>query len=140
MTDIAHIFCKRFSNRDSDAFLELFQDDAIYIDSLYGEFRGKEAIRGFHKRCHEEAKDYDFRPKNIISEAGEIAFEWELKFVLLTPFAKGKEITVDGSSFMSLQDGKIKSYREYSDSVFILLKGNVPEEKIIKFFRKKYSL
>ena len=140
MTNIANIFCKRFSNKSSQAFLELFTDDAIYIDSLYGEYRGKEAIRKFHKRCHEEAKDYHFRPKNIILQENELAFEWELEFTLLTPFAKGKKIAVNGCSFMGLQNGKIKSYREYADSVFILLKGNVPEEKIVKFFRKKYRL
>ena len=140
MSNIAKIFCERFSNKDSEAFLELFTDDAIYVDSLYGEYKGKEAIRAFHKRCHEEAEDYDFRPKEIISEGDKVAFEWELRFILLTPFAKGKRIIVSGCSFINLKAGKIASYREYSDSVFILLEGNVPDDKIIKFFRKKYRL
>ncbi len=139
MKEFAQLFCKRFCVPNSEAFLELFTEDAIYIDSLYGEYKGKGAIKKFHTRCHEEAKKYVFVPKNIISEGSEIAFEWEFEFTLTTPFAKGKRIKVHGSSFMSIDNGKICSYREYSDSVSILLKGNVPEDKIIHFYRKKYQ-
>jgi len=138
--NIAEEFCKRFSKKDTDSFLELFLDDAIYIDSLYGEYKGRDKIREFHKRCHEEAKDYNFIPKNIISQEDKMAFEWELSFTLLTPFAPGKRVTVNGCSFISLRDGKISSYREYADSISILLKGNVPEDKIMKFFKKKYGM
>ena len=137
--NIAEEFCKRFSKKDTDSFLELFLNNAIYIDSLYGEYRGKDEIREFHKRCHKEAKNYNFIPKNIISREDKVAFEWELSFILLTPFATGKKVTVNGCSFIDLRDGKISSYREYADSISILLKGNVPEDKIIKFFKKKYG-
>lgn len=140
MKEIARKFCERFSSKDSVAFSELFTDDATYIDSLYGKYSGKEAIKGFHQRCHEEAENYIFEPKNIICQGNEVSFEWELTFTLSTPFARGKRLTIDGCSFMSLKNGKISSYREYSDSVFILLNGNVPEDKIIKFFRKKYAI
>ena len=94
MKEFAQLFCKRFCVPNSEAFLELFTEDAIYIDSLYGEYKGKGAIKKFHTRCHEEAKKYVFVPKNIISEGSEIASEWELEFTLTTPFAKGKRIKV----------------------------------------------
>jgi len=140
MSEIVKIFCERFSNKDSNKFVELFTDNATYLDSLYGEYKGKDAIIEFHKRCHKEAKDYKFILKNIISEGNRIAFEWELTFVSMTPFSKGKEITVTGSGFITMENGKISSYREYTDSIAILLKGNVPDDKIIKFYRKKYKI
>ncbi len=142
MSEIAKIFCERFCNKDSNTFVELFADNASYLDSLYGEYKGKDAIKGFHKRCHEEAKDYTFIPKNVISENNNIAFEWELSFTSLTPFSKGKRITVEGSGFISIDidNGKIVSYKEYTDSIAILLKGQVPDEKIIKFYRRKYKI
>lgn len=140
MSEIARIFCERFSNKDSDKFIELFTDDAVYLDSLYGEYKGKDAIAEFHKRCHKEAKDYRFIPKNIISEGKRTAFEWELTFVSMTHFSKGKEITITGSGFITMENGKISSYREYTDSIAILLKGNVPDDKIIRFYRRKYKI
>jgi len=139
MKEIVKIFCERFCIPDSEAFTELFTEDAVYIDSLYGEYRGKENIKKFHIRCHEEAKEYVFTPKNIISEKTSQAFEWELEFTLTTPFAKGKRIKVCGASFLSVENGKISSYREYSDSVAILLKGNVPDDKVIRFYKRKYQ-
>ncbi len=135
---IVEEFCKRFCIKDSEKFLELFSDDALYVDSLYGKYTGKDQIKAFHERCHKEAKNYKFIPKNIIFSEGKAAFEWEISFELLTPFGKGKKVKAEGASFMEIEDGKIKAYREYSDSIFILLSGNVPEEKIIKFYRKKY--
>ena len=140
MSEIVKTFCERFCDRDSNNFIKLFIDDATYIDSLYGEYKGKDEIIKFHKRCHEEAKDYKFIPKNIISEDNKIAFEWELTFTLMTPFSKGEKITVEGCSFMTIRNGKIFLYKEYTDSIAILLKGKVPDNKIIKFYRKKYNI
>ena len=139
MKEIAKLFCEKFCVPDSEAFSKLFTENAVYVDSLYGEYKGKEAIKKFHMRCHQEAKEYIFIPKNIISEGNKIAFEWELEFTLNTPFAIGKRIKVHGASFISIEDKKINTYREYSDSIAILLKGDVPDNKIIRFYRKKYQ-
>jgi len=67
------------------------------------------------------------------------AFEWQLTFISMMPLSKNKEITVEGSAFMTLTEGKIISYKEYTDSIAILLKGNVPDEKIMKFYHRKYE-
>jgi len=137
--EIINLFCRSFEQGSSDAFADLFTDDALYIDSLYGVYEGREAIKGFHARCHEEAKEYRFSPLSYLSRDNEIAaFEWRLYFVSLMPLSTGKKITIEGAGFLTLRDGKIASYREYADSIAMLLKGNVPDEKIMKFYHRKY--
>ena len=133
-------FCKSFERDDSDAFADIFAEDATYVDSLYGICKGRDAIKGLHKRCHEEGEQYRFTPTVYLFDNDEnAAFEWNFEFVSLMPAGKGKRVSVEGGSFLSLKDGKIISYREYMDSIAILLKANVSDERIMKFYHRKYS-
>ena len=131
--------CSRFEYEDSRSFTNLFTEDALYLDSLYGTYEGQDAIMAFHRKCHEEAKDYRFQPVTTLSNGGEnAAFEWNFSFVSLMPPSQGKEITLKGASFLTLKEGKIFSYREYADSISLLLCNNVPDKKIMEFYRHKY--
>ncbi len=139
MKNLVETFCRRFEQNVSQAFAGLFSPDAIYIDSLYGAYEGREAIRAFHERCHKEAEAYHFQPVTIVSDNGDnLSFEWTFSYVSRMPQSRGKRVTLKGASFMTLRKGEIVSYREYSDSVILLLGGNVPAEKIVKFYRRKY--
>ncbi len=138
--EIVNHFCQRFEQDDSDAFAELFTDDAIYVDSLYGTYKGRKAIKDFHERCHKEAREYRFSPISHLYRNDEAAaFEWKFSFVSLMPTSMGKKITLKGAGFLTLRNGKIVSYREYADSIAIPLKGNIPDDKIMKFYHHKYQ-
>ncbi len=140
MEKVIKELCRRFERGDSAAFADLFAEDAVYIDSLYGIYKGRGAIMVFHRKCHEEAEAYKFRPVTILADEGKnAAFEWEFSFVSLMPSSRGKEITLKGASFLTLKGEKIVFYREYADSVALLLKSNTPEDRIINFYRRKYS-
>ncbi len=140
MERVVKELCRRFEREDSAAFADLFAEDAVYLDSLYGTYEGRGAITAFHRKCHEEAEAYSFRPVTILADEGKnVAFEWEFSFVSLMPSSRGREISLKGASFLTLRGGKIVSYREYADSVALLLKGNIPEDRIISFYRRKYS-
>ncbi len=132
------VFCKRFEQEDSVVFADLFVEDAVYLDSLYGVCEGREAIRVFHERCHKEAKAYSFQPVKILSDDENASFEWRFAFISLLPGSMGKKVTLKGASFLTLKAGKIASYREYADSIAMLLRSNTPDDKIIKFYHRKY--
>jgi len=139
--DIIDKFCHFFVINDPEKFLSLFSENAVYIDCLYGEFRGLKEIEEFYKRCHKEARGYKFIPNSKIFGEGVVSFEWYFSFISNMPHAMGKKIELTGASFLNLDDkGKIIRYRDYADSIIFLLKGNVPEEKIIKFYKKKYRI
>ena len=139
--ELIETFCSRFAAKDSEAFAALFTDEAVYRDSLYGTITGKEAIRAFHIRCHREARAFRFKPLKILfNREGLAAFEWAFSFHSLMPQCLGKEITLEGASFLNLQGERISSYREYADSIALLLQGDVPDRDIVAFFRKKYAL
>ena len=140
MKKTAEIFCDTFCHENADTFANLFTDNATYTDCLYGKFQGKEAIKSFHKRCHQEAYNYKFSPILIMHEDSKVFFEWKFSFNSLMPYNKDKKINIEGCSIITLVDEKIAEYKEYTDSIAILLKINVPDEKIIKFFKKKYSI
>ncbi len=139
MKNLVETFCRMFERKDSLAFADLFSPDGIYIDSLYGAYEGREAIRAFHERCHKEAEAYHFQPVTIVSDnGGNVSFEWTFSYVSLMPQSRGKRVALKGASFMTLREREITSYREYSDSIILLLGGKVPTEKIVKFYRRKY--
>jgi ketosteroid isomerase-like protein len=137
--DIIDNFCKCFVENNSDKFSALFTENAIYMDCLYGKFSGKSEIMRFYLRCHKEASDYDFVPKNKMLHDNGAAFEWDFSFVSEMPFSKGKEIKISGCSFISMENSKISFYRDYCDSILFLLQGNVPDFKIMEFYKKKYN-
>ena len=136
--EIIKVFCKRFEQEDSVAFAGLFAEDAVYLDSLYGACESREAIRVFHERCHKEARAYSFQPVKILSDDENASFEWQFAFISLLPGSMGKKVTLKGASFLTLKAGKIVSYREYADSIAMLLRSNTPGDKIIKFYHRKY--
>ncbi len=138
--DIIDKFCKYFCENNVDKFLSLFTDNAIYIDCLYGKFSGKDKIKKFYKRCHKEAYNYQFIPKNKIIKEKLAAFEWDFSFISNMPYSKGVEIKVKGCSFLNIQGDKINHYRDYSDSIYFLLQGKVPYGKILEFYKKKYLI
>ncbi len=138
--DIIDKFCRYFVNNNVEKFLSLFTDYPLYNDCLYGLFKGKEEIKNFYLKCHKEASNYHFSPTNKMLYGNTGAFEWDFSFLSNMPLAKGKKISLKGCSFLSLEKGKIQSYRDYCDSILFLLQGNVDKEKIIKFFIKKYKL
>ncbi len=138
MKKIAEIFCDTFCRENADDFANLFEDNATYIDCLYGKFQGKEAIKNFHKRCHEEAYNYKFYPVLVMNDENKVFFEWKFSFNSLMSYNKDKKVDIEGCSIITLFNGKIREYKEFTDSIAILLKINVPDEKIIKFFKKKY--
>ncbi len=136
---VIQTFCSRFEMEDSEAFASLFADDATYVDSLYGLLQGREAIKAFHARCHREARSFRFQPLTILYNGeGMASFEWQFSFISLMPYAHGKEISLKGGSFLKIHQEKIISYREYADSVVLLLQGNIPDGEILAFYRRKY--
>ena len=137
--DIVDKFCSSFCENNIQKFLSLFSEDAIYFDCLYGKFKGKNEIKNFYIKCHKEASNYQFIPKNKIISGNIAAFEWDFSFTSKMPYSMGKIIKVVGCSFLTLKDEKIIFYRDYSDSIFFLIQGNVPDDKILKFYKKKYS-
>ncbi len=138
--DIIDKFCSYFIENNEDKFLQLFTENAVYIDCLYGKFSGKNKILEFYKRCHKEAHNYKFIPKNKIFTNNLASFEWDFSFISNMPLSKGEKIEISGASFITFNNHKISFYRDYCDSVLFLLQGNIPEDKIIKFYKKKYSL
>jgi hypothetical protein len=99
--DIVDKFCKYFVTNNGERFLELFSDDAIYFDCLYGAFKGKEEILKFYQRCHREAEGYKFIPKNKIFQGNLFSFEWDFSFIL----NNNKRVEIEGASFLKILDG-----------------------------------
>ncbi len=137
--DIIDKFCKYFQENRKEEFLSLFNVNATYTDCLYGSFHGIEQIARFFERCHREANDYKFIPKNKIFQNNLYSFEWNFSFISNMPLSSGKTIKIEGCSFLKTEKHKIIYYRDYTDSILFLLEGNIPEKDIIKFYKKKFS-
>ncbi len=135
--DIIDKFCFYFEENRVVDFLSLFHTNSTYIDCLYGTFTGIKEIEFFFKKCHKEASNYKFKPINKILNNNLASFEWEFSFVSNMPLSDGKNIFIKGCSFITMNNNKIESYRDYADSVLFLIQGNVPAKKIVDFYNKK---
>jgi limonene-1,2-epoxide hydrolase len=108
--DVMREFWRIQDARDYLGVVDLFADDAVFEDPLYGVFRGKEAIHGFMAKMNAEmtAAGVTF---DLVELNGGQDGAWA-KWVAHTP--KGER---HGVGIYKVANGKITYYRDYMDPV-----------------------
>lgn len=91
---------------DYTALVELFAEDALLEDPVYGNFDGREAIRGFMEKMNVEMKDRDIDfVANVIAGAGDVAWcQWTAR----TPAGD-----IEGCGLYRTRDGQLTYYKDY---------------------------
>jgi ketosteroid isomerase-like protein len=93
---------------DYRELVELFADDAVLVDPVYGTFEGREAIRGFMERVTADMADraVTFR---LVELAGDEETAWA-QWQATTPAG-----VFDGVGVYRVRDGRLTYYRDYMD-------------------------
>ncbi|MEL6891339.1 MAG: nuclear transport factor 2 family protein [Actinomycetota bacterium] len=94
---------------DYTALTELFDDDAVLEDPIFGTFTGKEAIGGFFAKMNVEMQKVDVHfVVDEIQGGDESAWaRWTAKY------GDGREAT--GVGIYKVSGGKLTYYRDYMD-------------------------
>lgn len=94
---------------DYSALTELFADDAVVEDPVFGRFEGIEAIRGFFAKMNEVVPQAGCVFEAVEIQGGDTSAwcKWVAKY------DDGRR--VDGVGIYSVADGKLTYYRDYMD-------------------------
>jgi ketosteroid isomerase-like protein len=106
--DILREFWRVQDARDYLAVVEMFADDAVLEDPIYGVYRGKDAIRGFMAKMNAEMGGQGITFDLLELQGGDDS-AWA-KWLAKTP--RGER---HGVGIYKVSAGKITYYRDYMD-------------------------
>jgi len=129
--DIVTAFGAAVEAGDGTALANLFTEDGVYHDMIYGAFAGRAAIKGMLEEVfHRDAKDFHWEFFDPVSNGTVGYTHWLFSYTGTTPHTDGKRVVFDGVGLFFLKDGLIARYEDVSNSVVPLKKMNVPQPVI----------
>ena len=118
---------------DGAAAAACFVPDGIYHDGFYGEFRGREAIRGMvENHFHANARDLSWTLSDALSDGSLGYARYGFSYTSTMPGSVGARVFFAGISQVRLQEGLIAHYGEVFDRGVALAQMNFPPERIAK--------
>lgn len=110
-----------------------FSADGIYHDGFYGEFRGREAIRGMvEQHFHGNARDFSWTLSDALSDGSLAYARYGFSYTSKLPGSAGTRVFFTGISHVRLKDGLIARYSEVFDRGTVLAQMNFAPERIAK--------
>ena len=94
---------------DYTKVIDLFSEDALFEDPVYGTFRGKSEILGFMKKMNEEMRSREMTFRAVkIDGGGEVAWtQW---------IAKSPDGEIEGCGLYKVENGLMTYYRDYMNA------------------------
>lgn len=118
---------------DGGAAAACFVADGIYHDGFYGEFRGRDAIRGMvEHHFHAHARDFSWTLSDALSDGSLAYARYDFAYTSKIPGSEGKRVFFAGIAQVRLQGGLISRYSEMFDRGVALAQMNFPPERIAK--------
>ena len=118
---------------DGAAAAACFVPEGIYHDGYYGEFRGREAIRGMvENHFHANARDFSWALSDALSDGSLAYAHYGFSYTSKIPGSEGKRVFFSGISQVRLKHGLISRYGEVFDRGVALAQMNFAPERIAK--------
>jgi hypothetical protein len=118
---------------DGAATAACFVPEGIYHDGFYGEFRGREAIRGMvENHFHANARDFSWTLSDALSDGSLAYARYRFSYISKIPGSEGVRVFFSGISQVRLKDGLISRYDEVFDRGIALAQMNFAPERIAK--------
>ncbi len=125
---------------DGSALAALFTEDGVYDDIFYGQFHGRDAIRGMVENIFwRDARDFLWEFRNPLANE-EIGYAtWLFSYTGTTKHNNGKRCGFEGVGVFHLRDGLIARYEDRCNAVAPLRDMGVPFEVIDRMAGKWHS-
>jgi ketosteroid isomerase-like protein len=122
---------------DGAAAAACFVPDGIYHDGFYGEFRGRDAIRGMvENHFHANAHDFAWELSDALSDGSLGYARYDFSYISKMPGSAGARVYFSGISQVRLHDGLISRYGEMFDRGVALAQMNFAPERIAKSLKR----
>jgi hypothetical protein len=144
MTDPTHQFraliermTQAICRGDGAAAAACFVAEGIYHDGFYGEFRGRDAIRGMVERhFHANARDFTWRLSDALSDGSLGYARYDFSYIAKIAGSDGVRVYFAGISQVRLQDGLITRYGEMFDRGTALVQMKFEPARIAKSLKR----
>jgi steroid delta-isomerase-like uncharacterized protein len=139
--------------RDLDQIVERAHPDD-YLDDFVavGEFRGRDAVRGFFGEMFAAFPDFEFTVERVVADDTAVAVKWHAeatftggRFQGIEP--TGKQVLIRGCDFFEIEDGLIRRNTVFYDGAsFARQIGMLPpkdsfaDRAMLRFFNAKVRL
>ena len=131
-------FCDAVERREGADFAALFTEDGVYHDVFYGTFAGRAAIAGMvDDWFYRAATDFRWDMHTPVSDGETLYARYTFSFRSTLPEAGGARAMFEGVAIMTLQGGKIASYREVANTATGFVDMNFAPERIAKIVAKQ---
>ena len=122
---------------DGAAAAACFVPDGIYHDGFYGEFHGRDAIRGMvEQHFHVNARDFTWQVSDALSDGSLGYAHYDFSYVSKFPDSAGVRVYFAGIAQVRLQDGLIARYGEVFDRGTALVQMNFEPGRVVKSLKR----
>ena len=122
---------------DGTALGDVFTPDGTYVDTFYGPFTGRAAIRDMlENRFWRDAEAFFWTMRDALCDGRQGYARWRFGYTSRLPESAGRKVVFGGMSRFEIEDGLIRRYEEVFDSGIALVQFGMPAERIAKILTR----
>ena len=127
-------------NNDGESLTNLFADNGVYHDYIYGSFKGKKIIKlMLNNYFHRDAKNFFLEMSDHVLREDIGYAKYMFAFTSKIPEYLGKRVVVSGISFFRFKFNSIVEYSESVNGGIAMVQLGVKPEKMQKVFLKWFK-
>ena len=127
-------------NNDGDGIANLFVDQGVYHDYIYGSFKGRKNIKSMlNNYFHRDAKNFTWEMSDHVFKENIGYAKYMFTFTSKIPEYLGKKVVVSGISFFRFKFNSIVEYSEVVNGGIAMIQLGVKAEKMQKVFLKWFK-
>ena len=127
-------------NNDGESLANLFADNGVYHDYIYGSFKGKKNIKlMLNNYFYRDAKNFFWEMSDHVFREDIGYAKYMFAFTSKIPEYLGKKVVVSGISFFRFKFNSIVEYSESVNGGIAMVQLGVKPEKMQKVFLKWFK-
>lgn len=121
---------------DGTALGARFTEDGTYVDTFYGAFTGRAAIRDMlENQFWRDAEAFSWHMRDPVCDGHQGYARWRFGYTSRLPESAGREVAFEGMSRFEFEDGLIRRYDEVFDAGMALTQLAMPASGSPNFSR-----
>ncbi len=122
---------------DGTALGEIFAAEGTYVDTFYGPFTGRTAIRDMlENHFWRDAEAFFWDMRDPLCDGSHGYARWSFGYTSRLPESAGRKVAFDGMSRFEIEDGLIRRYDEVFDSGIAFVRLGMPAERIVRILTR----
>ena len=134
---VTHELTQSVCNNDGESLSNLFADNGVYHDYIYGSFKGKKNIKlMLNNYFHRDAKNFSWEMYDLLSNESKGYARYRFSFTSTLAGSENLKVAVPGMAYFQFNDSLIEYYGEVVNGGIPMAQLNLPAGKIKRVFEK----